>query len=104
MLGLRWLAGDNYIDIRHAYGCSIASIDRCRDLFIVLVNCEGLKFIFPEEREELIKLAYDFQGKSSKGYVKGCDGAMDGFLATINQPTLVDGGNNAGAFFWVITS
>ena len=28
-IGIRWLAGGSYIDIRHAYGCSIASIYRC---------------------------------------------------------------------------
>jgi hypothetical protein len=30
-IGLRWLAGGSYIDICHAYGCSIVSLWRTRD-------------------------------------------------------------------------
>jgi hypothetical protein len=41
-IALRWLAGGSYIDIRHAYFCSAASIYRCRDLFIdAILTCQA---------------------------------------------------------------
>ena len=99
-IGLRWLAGGSYIDIRHADGCSIASLYRCRDLFIdAVLNCGELEIVFPKEKEEFIKLASSFECKSSEGMMRGCVGAIDGFLATINRPTIVESGNNPGSFF-----
>jgi len=103
-IGLRWLAGGSYIDIRHAYGCSIASLYRCRDLFIdAVLNCGELEIVFPKEKEEFIKLASSFECKSSEGMMRRCVGAIDSFLATINRPTLVESGNNPGSFFPVTT-
>ena len=99
-IGIRWLAGGSYIDIRHAYGCSIASIYRCRDLFLeAVLNCDYLKIIFPKTRSDLVKLAIAFEQKSTEGLIRGCVGAIDGFLATISRPTLRDCGNNPGAFY-----
>ena len=47
-IGLRWLAGGSYIDIRHAYGCSVASIFRLRDVFInAVLECKALDIVFP---------------------------------------------------------
>ena len=86
-IGLRWLAGGSYIDIRHAYGCSIASLYRCHDLFIdAVLNCEELKIIFPEEKEEFIKLASSSECKSSEGMIRGCVGDIDGRFHSHTQP------------------
>ena len=53
-IGLRWLAGGSYINIRHVYGCSIASLYRCRDLFIdAVLNCEELVIIFQKKEKNL---------------------------------------------------
>ena len=94
-IGLQWLAGGSYIDIRHVYSCSIALLYRCRDLFInAVLNCEGIKIIFREEKIEFIKLASGFECKSSEVMMRGCVGAIDGFLATINRPTQVESGNS----------
>ena len=101
---LQWLADGSYIDIRHAYGCNmIASLYLCRNLFIdAVLYCKELKIIFPEEKEDFIKLAYySFECNSSEGMIRGCVGrAIDGFLATINHPRLLsEGGNNPDSFF-----
>ena len=46
-IALRWLARGSYIDIRHAYFCSVASIYRCRDTFIdAICGCEALDIFF----------------------------------------------------------
>ena len=69
------------------------------NIFLVL----ELEIIFPKEKEEFIKLAPSFECKSSEGMMRGCVGAIDGFLATINRPTIVESGNNPGSFFSVTT-
>ena len=64
-----------------------------------MLNCEGLKVVFPEEREDFIKLAYEFQFKNSKGLIRGCVAGIVGFLAIINRQTFVQSANSLCAFF-----
>ena len=99
-IALHWLSGGSYIDIRHAYFCSVASIYRCRNTFIdAICSCEALDIIFPETPKQ-IKAAVDaFSSRSSNKVLRGCIGALDGFLAKINCPSMEDCKNNADAYF-----
>jgi hypothetical protein len=99
-IGLRWLAGGNYIDIRHAYGCSVPSIFRLQDLFIdAVLECKDMDIVFPESPEEIRQAALKFQQKSTDGIMRGCVGAIDGMLAVIKRPNLKECGFNPGAYF-----
>ena len=60
-IALRWLAGGSYLDIKNAYRCSAASIYRCRNTFLHVVNaCPELAIKFPETPEELDKAVTAF--------------------------------------------
>jgi hypothetical protein len=99
-IALRWLAGGSYIDIRHAYFCSVPSIYRCRDTFIdAICSCEALDIIFPETPEEIRAAVDAFSARSSNKILRGCIGALDGFLAKINCPSMEDCENNQDAYF-----
>ena len=64
-IGIRWLAGGSYIDIRHEYGCRVPSIYRFRDLFLGAVHASGdLEIVFPETREDILKVASNFKSKA----------------------------------------
>jgi hypothetical protein len=69
-IDLQWVAGGSYIDVRHTHASSftIASIYRCPDLFIdaLVLNCEGLKIIFPEEKEDFFDWPLTFSVKAPK--------------------------------------
>ena len=99
-IGLRWLAGGSYLDIKTAYGCSASSVYRCRDIFVHAVNkCEALKIKFPETQEEFETVRKAFKRKSTGGIMKGCVGAIDGLLATIICPSRDDAGGNPRSYY-----
>jgi hypothetical protein len=99
-IGLRWLAGGSFLDLKISYGCSRACIFRCRDLFINAVNlCEQLKIKFPETAEEFEATRKGFKAKSSHGIMRGCVGAIDGLLATIKCPSMADSEGNPRSYY-----
>jgi len=99
-IALRWLAGGSYIDIRHAYFCSVTSIYRCRNTFIdAICSCGALDIIFPETPEEIQAAMDAFADRSSNRILRGCIGALDGFLAKINCPSLEECEHNQDAYF-----
>jgi hypothetical protein len=58
-IGIQWLAGGSCIDICNAYGCSVPSIHRFRDLILdEVLACRDFEIVFPETREEeVLKVA-----------------------------------------------
>ena len=60
-IGIRLLAGGSYVDIRHVYGCSVASVFRFRDMFLdAVLNCKALDIVFPVTNEDLKSTAVKF--------------------------------------------
>jgi hypothetical protein len=83
-IGIRWLAGGSYIDIRHVYGCSVASVFRFRDMFLdAVLNCKELDIAFPDTDEDLTSTVSKFAIKSSERIMKGCVGAINGLFVKI---------------------
>ena len=88
-IGLRWLAGGSYINIRHAYGCSISSMFRLRTLFIdAVLECESLDIVFPDTTNKIMEASQKFRTISSDGIMRGCVIAIDGLLAVTIRPSL----------------
>jgi hypothetical protein len=99
-IGLRWVAGGSYIDIRHAYFCSVASVYRCRDIFMnAVLKANELNIVFPSTPEEQKRVAEGFQKKSSNGVHTGCIGAIDGLLAEIKCPSMQESENHPKSYF-----
>ena len=99
-IGTRWLAGGSYIDIRHVYGCSAASVFRFRDMFMdAVLNCKELDIIFPETNEDLKSTELKFANKSSEKIMIGCVGAIDGLFVKVCRPSMKECGYNPQAFF-----
>ena len=100
-IGLRWLAGGSYINIRHAYGCSIRSMFRLRTLFIdAVLECESLDIVFPaDSTNKIMESSQKFRAISTDGIMRGCVGAIDGLLAVTIRPSLSESGGNPGAYF-----
>jgi hypothetical protein len=99
-IGLRWLAGGSYLDIKNAYRCSAASIYRCRNTFLYAVNaCPELAIVFPDTPEKLDKAVAAFAKRSTDNIIRGCVGALDGFLAQINCPSMEASENNQAAYY-----
>ena len=96
-IGVRWLAGGSYADIRDVAGVSTASVVRCRNMFMdAVLESSDLDFKFPQTMEEVTEAAMRFQEKSSNGAMTGCVGCVDGILIPIQQPSGVD---NPRAYF-----
>ena len=99
-IGICWLAGGSYLDLKNAYGCSRTSIYRARDLFLDAVNsCKELNLVFPQTTEEIKKAKRSFKKKSSNGIHPGCIGAIDGFLAKIKCPTMKECNMNPKSYY-----
>ena len=63
-IGLRWLAGGSYLDLKNVYVVSQTSVYRCRDIFInAVLNCNELRIRFPETAEEFESIRRQFQKK-----------------------------------------
>ena len=99
-IAIRWLAGGSYVDIRHEYGCSVASVFRFRDMFMdAVLNCKALDIIFPDTDEDLKATESRFNKKSSDRIMVGCVGAIDGLFVKVCRPSRKDCGNNPQAYF-----
>ena len=97
---IRRLAGGTFTDIKNWAGISKTSFYRCRDTFFrALFECDDLSIKWPDNREELERLARGFEHKSRYGLFKDCVGAVDGFLATITQPHMSEELNNPRAYY-----
>ncbi len=72
-IGIRWLAGGSYVNIRHVYRCSsVASIFRFKDLFMeAVLNCHELEIVFPDTDEELSSTESKFSDNSAERTMVG---------------------------------
>ena len=85
-VGIRWLAGGSYHDIRKYIGISKTSFYRARDMFLDAVlnsNDDRLSFHFPQTEEECSQTE-----KSLHRVIWHCIGAVDGILLEIRRPSL----------------
>jgi hypothetical protein len=99
-IGIRWLAGGSYVDIRHVYGCSVASVFRFRDMFVnAVLSCKDLDIVFPDTDEQLKSTAVKFAEKSSDRIMIGCVGAIDGLFVKTRRPPAAECGQNPQAYF-----
>jgi DDE superfamily endonuclease len=99
-IGIRWLAGGSYVDIRHVYGCSVASVFRFRDMFMqAVLNCNELDIVFPDTDEDLKSTESKFAEKSSERIMIGCVGAIDGLFVKVCRPSMKACGSNPQAYF-----
>jgi hypothetical protein len=99
-ISIRWLAGGSYVDIRHVYGCSVASVFRFRDMFLdAVLNCNALDIVFPNTDEDLKSTTLKFADKSSERIMIGCVGAIDGLFVKVCRPSMKDCGCNPQAYF-----
>lgn len=99
-VGLRWLSGGSYLDIKNVYGISTPTVYRLRDIFLdAILACDALEIRFPHTPEELENIRKQFTAKSSNKVMQGCVGAMDGLFKTIKLPSIADSKGNQRAFF-----
>ena len=99
-IGLCWLAGGSYIDLKNVYPCSVSSIYAYRLCFIHAVNsCKLLKLHFPMTLAEIHSSQSQFQEISSNSVVRGCIGAIDGFLVVVKCPSMKDSESNHSSYY-----
>ena len=78
-IGLRWLAGGSYLDLKNVYCCSISTVYKHRLRFIRAVNlCDLLKLKFPTSAAEIYRAQVWFCDISSNNVTRGCVGAING--------------------------
>ena len=100
-VGIRYLSGGKCLDLKNAYGLSLPSVYRIRDMFVDAVNsCPDLidRIKLPQTVEEMNEVASGFENRSTSQLIRGCIGCIDGFLATTTRPTMKDANNNPTAF------
>ena len=98
-VGLRYLSGGKCLDLKTAYGLSLTSVYRCRNLFIHAVNvCPELDISMPTTLSDIKKVAGDFAAVSTANLVRGCVGCIDGFLAITKRPTMKESKGKPTAF------
>jgi hypothetical protein len=90
-VGIRWLAGGSYLDLKTSFGISRSSVFRLRDMFVDAIR-------FPDTPEEIEKVRGQFEAKSTNRVMRGCVGAMDGMFAKIKQPFRADSNGNPRSF------
>jgi len=99
-VGIRYLSGGKCLDLKTAYGLSLSSVYRCRDLFIVAVNVSPeLDIRMPVTLPEIEKVATEFAAVSTDNLVRGCVGCIDGFLAISKRPTMKESSGHPRSFF-----
>ncbi|CAJ1962474.1 unnamed protein product [Cylindrotheca closterium] len=89
--GIRWLAGGSPTDIKNAYGLTVSTVYRLRDLFLDAVcTTDELDIRLPDlsNPSEISKFRSDFEKLSSSGVCKGCVGVLDGMLQRIGNPSV----------------
>jgi DDE superfamily endonuclease len=95
---LRYLAGSTADDIRIACGISRSSFYRCMHQGISLIlACKELEIKFPSSTIEIEQAATGFRAVSRNEIIKGCVGALDGWLCKIETPSASET-SNARAF------
>jgi hypothetical protein len=98
-MGIRYLAGGSYEDIRIVCGVSTASFYRSVYAFLdALAACPSLTIKFPLTEEERISTASNFQRKSSHGVHRGVISCIDGWLCEIKAPAFSET-DNVSKFF-----
>ena len=97
-----WLAGGSYLDVNNAYKWSAASIYRCWNIFLYAVNVYHCRtsYVVPQDSEEIDKAALVFAKRSTDNIIRGCVGALDGFLALINYPSMATSENNNNGVYY----
>ena len=99
-VGLRYLSGGKCLDLKTAYGLSLTSVYRSRNLFLFAVNrCPELDIKMPATRHDIEKVANEFSEVSTARLVRGCVGCIDGFLAIIKRPTMKDCSGQPTSYF-----
>ena len=99
-IGLRYLAGGSYDDIREVYGVSVSGFYYCRNRFFKAVMlCDALKIRLPETPEEWEVVRVKFHSKSEEGIIRGCVGAIDGFFQPTRCPNETETHNNVRTYY-----
>ena len=99
-IGLRWLAGGSYLDLKNVYCCSISTVYKHRLCFIHAVNlCDLLELKFPASAAEICRAQGWFCDISSNNVISGCVGAIDGLLVVIKCQPMKDSNNNPSSFY-----
>jgi hypothetical protein len=99
-IGLRYLAGGSYDDIREVYGVSVGGFYYCRNRFFkAILTCDALRIRHPEAGDDWETVRSKFHSKSEEGIIRGCVGAIDGFFQPTKCPTVKDTNGNVRAYF-----
>ena len=99
-IGIRYLAGGSYEDIREVYGVSVSGFYYCRNRFFKAVMlCDALQIRLPEGPDEWEKIRVKFNSKSEEGIIRGCVGAIDGFFQPTRCPTVKETNGNVRSYF-----
>ena len=97
-LGIRWLSGSKYQDLRDLFGISQNQVYKIQDLFLdAVLSCDELE-LTALSKLNLERINKDFTAKSSEGVIRGCVGAIDGMLQPIRCPTVRDCNGNQRAY------
>ena len=98
-IGLHWLAGGSYLDLKNVYCCGVDTIYKHRILFIQAVSmCDLLKLKFPTSAAEICSVQAGFCNISSNSVITGCVGAINGVLVVIKCPSMKASDNNPSSF------
>jgi hypothetical protein len=99
-IGLCWLTGGSYLDLKNVYCYSVDTIYKHRLLFIQAVNiCDLLKVKFPTFAVEICSVQAGFCNISSNSVLTGCVGAIDGLLVVIKCPFMKTSDNNPSSYY-----
>ena len=99
-IGLQWLAGGLYLDLKNVYCCSVSTVYKHRVCFICAVSlCDLLKLKFPTSATEICSAQTQLREISSNSVISGCVGAMDGLLVVIKYPSMKDSNNNPSSYY-----
>jgi hypothetical protein len=85
---LRYCAGGDHSDIRIIAGVSKPSFYRCvYETASAIIKIDQLKLKFPSSIEEMRNASKGFMQASTDSVMKGCVGALDGYLLLIQAPS-----------------
>lgn len=98
-MGIRYLAGGNWGDIRLVCGVSKTSFYRSVYKFLdALSHCPDLQIRFPVSEEEKRNTAAEFRKRSKNDIHRGVLSCVDGWLCEIQSPSSAET-NNVAKFF-----